>query len=440
VSRSKNRHGRIERLAPGVADVLLAGLQAIKNAPAHAHSRRVERLAVTFRPCKRGSDFLPQAHIQFDDFRLMSLSNRHCDRSGLVSRITVLGAYKPRVDLPGTGRITFACEGALTVGRLGGRVVPDPRTNLSGCRTAVLLSQSIEDVDARALDSEVVFPTFYYAFDPKRPPVFEASIATEEWHAAEVKIGNLWAWPAEFFARPVGARYDVHPVDGSTDPFALVDDAVEDGAIRGTWILRDGVSTPMAQEPLGLMASLTHLGGRSVRSPAIHALQTRQLLHPNQTFRAWLERISPYTGTGRDAPNADDPGTEAGKFRARLAEFIDREGTDNLMQDVRDSCQAAGVPVPVDSEEAYTFLAGLLEDPWLRPEVEGQASLQRVRLTGLPDPSTMTFRSGVVEADLYSLAEYSEQYAQLPAGRVVEALEQRRRGPQGARPWRRATT
>jgi hypothetical protein len=43
----------------------------------------------------------------------------------VVSRILVLGVYKPRVDLPGTGRITFTAEGALNVGRLGGQVVPD---------------------------------------------------------------------------------------------------------------------------------------------------------------------------------------------------------------------------------------------------------------------------------------------------------------------------
>jgi hypothetical protein len=441
VSRSRNRHGRTERLSEGALAFLDAGLQAIKNTPAHAHARRVERLGVTYRPCKRGSDFLPQAHIPFDDFRLMSLSHRWCDRSGAVNPIVVLGAYKPVVDLPdGTGRITFTCEGALTVGRLGGRVVPDPRTNLSGCRTAVLLSQAVDDDDAVELAPALALPRFAFAFPPNRPPVFESGRPTEEWEAAEIKIGDLRAWPIEFFARPLGARYDVNPVDGSADPFAGETAAVEEGTILGTWVLSDGVATPLAQEPLEIFADLTRLGGRTVRNPAWHALQANGVIPPRLGYRQWLERVSPYTGTGRDAPDADDPSTEAGQFRARLADCVDREGIDNLMQDVRDSCQAAGVPVPVDPAEAYAFLASLLEDPWLRTEVEGQASLQRVRLTGLPDPSTMTFSNGVLAADLYSLAGYTEQYAQLPAGRVVEALEQRRRGPQGARPWRRATT
>jgi hypothetical protein len=110
------------------------------------------------------------------------------------------------------------------------------------------------------------------------------------------------------------------------------------------------------------------------------------------------------------------------------------------MADTRDACQAAGVPVPVDEEEAYEFLANLIEEPWLRPEIEGVAAIQRIRLTGLPDPSTMTFSNGFVEADLYDLGEYTEQYAQVPAGRVAEAMDQGRRGRKGARPWRKATT
>jgi hypothetical protein len=440
MSKSSKRGHRPERLSEGALACLDAGLQAIKHTPAHAHARRVERLAVTYRPCKWRSDTLPQAHIQFDDFRLMSLSHRWCDRSGVVTRIVVLGAYKPVVDLPGTGRITFACEGALTVGRLGGRVVPDPRTNLSGCRTAILLSQAIEDADQVELVPAIAFPRFYYAFDPKRPPVFEADRPVEDWEAGEVKIGNLRAWPLEYFARPSGAHWDQNPVDGSPDPWADEAAPVEEGAIRGSWILSDGVATPMAQEPLEIFADLSHLGGRCFRSPAWEVLRSHKIINPNQGFRAWLERLCPFTGTGPDAPDADDPATEAGKFRSRLADFIDREGLDNLINDLADSCQAAGVPVPVDTEDAYEFLTGLLEDPWMRPEVEGQASFQRVRLTGLPDPSTMTFSNGVVEVDLYSLSEYTDQYAQLPAGRVAEALEQTRRGHKGARPWRKATT
>jgi hypothetical protein len=52
----------------------------------------------------------------------------------------------------------------------------------------------------------------------------------------------------------------------------------------------------------------------------------------------------------------------------------------------------------------------------------------------------MTFSDGFVGVDLHALGQYTEQYAQVPAGRVAKALEQNRRRHQGARPWRRATT
>jgi hypothetical protein len=120
-------------------------------------------------------------------------------------------------------------------------------------------------------------------------------------------------------------------------------------------------------------------------------------------------------------------------------ETIDRDGSGALLLAARDACQAAGVPVPVDPEEADTFLGGLLEEPWSRSVVEDQAAIQRVRLTGLPDPSTMTFSDGFVEADLYDLGVYNDQYAQVPLGRVVEAMAQGRRGRKGARPWRKVT-
>jgi hypothetical protein len=121
-------------------------------------------------------------------------------------------------------------------------------------------------------------------------------------------------------------------------------------------------------------------------------------------------------------------------------ETIDRDGLDALIEDTRDACQAAGVPVPTDEEEAYEFLTGLLEEPWLRPEVEGVASIQRVRLTGLPNPATMAFSNGFIEANLYDLGEYTDQYAQVPAGRLAKAMDQGRREHKGARPWRKATT
>jgi hypothetical protein len=380
VSRSHQRANRPERLSEAALAYLDAGLQAIKNAPNHAHARRVERLAVTYRPCKRGSDRLPEGRIEFDAFRLMSLSSRWCDRSGVVSRIVVLGTYQPVVDLPGTARITFQPVGAMTVGKLGVRLVPDARTNLTGCRTAVLLSEAIADADPVDLSSGILFPAFYFGFDRHRPPVFEGPRPVEDWLAEEVKIGNLRAWPAEFFARPLGARYDVHPVDGSTDPFAEETGLVEEGTIRGGWVMRDGRATPLAQVPRDVVADLSGLKGRAVRNPSWRVLQEHKVIRPGLSYRQFLERLSPYTGQGRDAPDPLDPLSEAGRFRIALMETVDRDGLDALFEDTRDACQAAGVPVPSDEEYAYEFITCLLEEPWRRPEIEGVAGIQRVYL------------------------------------------------------------
>ena len=71
----------------------------------------------------------------------MSLSHRWCDRSGVVTPVSPSWA-PPSPWRP--GRITFAAD-VLTAGRLGGRLAPDPATNLSGCRTAVLLALATED-------------------------------------------------------------------------------------------------------------------------------------------------------------------------------------------------------------------------------------------------------------------------------------------------------
>jgi hypothetical protein len=439
VSKSSKRTRRPERLPESSLGYLDAGLRAVQHAPNHAHSRRVERLAITYRPCQRGSDRLPEARIPYDQFRLLSLSHRWCERSGAVAKVVVLGAYTPVVNLPGSGRITFVCDGVLTVGRLGGRLVPDPRNNLTASRAAVLMAQEVEDADQADLVPGLVFPEFYYAFDPSQPPVFETNRPIEDWREAEVKIGNLRAWPIAYFARPAQVRWDQNPVDGSTDPWVDATEAVEEGAIRGTWILRDGVATPLAQEPREILADLSGLVGRSVRNPAWHVLRKHKVIQASTGYRQWLEGIAPYTGDHRDAPDADDPASEAGKFRSALALAVDQGEGDALIEDVANACLAAGVPIPVDEEEAYEFLAGLLEDPWLRPEVPGVAAIQRVRLTGLPDPSTMTFSSGVLEVNLHDLGEYTEQFAQLPAGRVAEALEQTRRGSRRAKPWRKAT-
>ncbi len=411
-------------------EALAAELAALSRRSFHGHAKLVGRLAVTFRPCSRTTDALPEVRVPFDDFRLFALSHRWIDNNGIVTPMIVMGMYRPALDLPGTGRITFECEAALVVGKWHGRPAPDPRVDLSASRTAMLLAQAIEDVDQVDLSSGIQLPEFYWGFDNKRPPKPEPAIAATNWAAAEVKIGDLRAWPANFFARPIGIRYDVHPLDGSNDPFVDEAGPAEEGTIRGSWILRDGQATPRAQQPVAVYADLAHLAsGRSIRNPAWRVLERHDLLpHKMSGYRHFLEKFSPFTGLGRLAPEPGDPTRAAGQFRAALAAYVDTEGSraDALIGAVRDACLAAGVPIPVDEERAYEFLAGLLENPWLPAEVPAAvAGIQTIGLIGMPDPDSMTYSTGTVLANLYALGKQTDRFEQVPARRVDEAFRQR---------------
>jgi hypothetical protein len=411
-------------------EALAAELAALSRRSFHGHAKLVGRLAVTYRPCSRTTDALPEVRVPFDDFRLFALSHRWVDNRGIVTPMIVMGMYRPALDLPGTGRINFECETALVVGRRHGRPAPDPRVNLSAGRTAMLLAQAVEDVDQGDLESGIQFPNFWWGFDNKRLPRPEPAVAAADWAAAEIHIGDLRAWPAEFFIRAAETRYEVHPLDGSTNPWA--DDAgpIAEGTIRGSWIFRDGEASPRAQQPVAVYADLNPVAsGRWIRNPAWRVLEQRNLLPRRISgYRQFLELVSPFAGQGRLAPEPGNPTKAAGQFRAALAAHVDAEAgrADALIGAVRDACLAAGVPIPGDEEKAYEFLAGLLENPWLPAEVPAPtAGIQTIGLTGMPDPNSMTFSSGTVRASLYALGEQTARFEQIPARRVDEAFRQR---------------
>jgi hypothetical protein len=412
-------------------EALAAELAALSRRSFHGHAKLVGRLAVSYRPCSRTTAALSEVRVPFDDFHLFALSHRWVDNRGIVTPMIVMGMYRPALDLPGSGRIAFECETALVVGRWRGRPAPDPRVNLSASRTAMLLAQAVEDVDQVDLLPGVQLPRFYWGFDNKRPPRPEPAVAAAHWAAAEVRIGDLRAWPAEFFARPIGTRYNVHPLDGSNDPFGDELGPAEEGTTRGSWILRDGVATPRAQQPVAVYADLAHLAsGRSIRNPSWRVLERHDLLpHKTSGYRHFLEKFSPFTGLGRLAPDPGDSTRAAGQFRAAMAAYIDAEAgrADALIGAVRDACLAAGVPIPVDEERAYEFLVGLLENPWLPAEVPAAvAGIQTIGLIGMPDPNSMTYSTGTVRANLYDLGEHAAaRFEQIPARRVDEAFRQR---------------
>lgn len=412
-------------------EFLAEQLAAISKHPSRAHYRRhdsrVRRLAVSFRPCQRQVDLLPESRIPLDAFRLFSLSHRWIDRRGRVTPVVVLGISKAEVDLPGTGRIRFRCEAAMSVGGRAGSIAPDPQSNPTAARAAVVMAHEIQDAEHHDLEPDLQLPQFYFAFDNHRCPVREPHVTPEQWAASETRIGDLRAWPAECFARPRTGQWEAHPGDDSPNPWTDRDGPAQEGAVLGSWIFRDGVATPRAQEPDAIFADLRELGGRILRNPAWQVLARCGVIDPNQTYRQWLEATCPLIPNGRQFPTSDRPTPGTARFLASLVAWVDTDAGNVplLLGLLRNACLAVGVPVPEDPEMASEFLLGLAEAPWVRIEVPGVARVQRIRLVGDPDPGTMAFSTGTVEADLSDLGEMTARYESVPTHRVAEALLQK---------------
>jgi hypothetical protein len=356
-------------------------LAAVAQGSLHAHDRRLDRLILTIRPCQRGRERLPKEPVEFDAWRLLALTYRWCRRGddGIRRRIA-LAFFKPIIDLPGTGRIGFRCERVFDSAARGVAHAPDPASNPTACRAAVLLHQ-----------------------------------------AAETTIDGLVAYPAHMLARPVGWRWDTHPVNGSSCPFLDDDAAIEEGTIRDNWILRDGTPTPMAQAPIAVYAGLASLRGRAVRNPAFSVLQKHGLIPARFGHRAWLETV------GRVTDGSDGP---AGRFRADLESFVTADlddhgrstNLDSLCRGLRVACEAMAIPVPEGRDNAFEFFVGLLDAPWSPVAVPAAAALQVVHLAGPAGPETLVFGNGFAQLNLYDLGSETVRYESLPRGRVRRAL------------------
>ncbi len=345
---------------------------------------------------------------------------------GGLRRRAPLAVYRPRVDLPGTGRIGFECVVAYDAaarGRGHGRVNQlDARRGPDAARAAVLLHQAVEDARPEDLAAGPALPRLYWAFRPERPPAFEPWFGPGEWTAAEVRIGAFRAWPAEMLVRPPGQRYEVHPVDGSPDPWMAGDvrDATA-GAdeVRGRWLRRGGASIPLAQEPAAIYASLDHLRGRSVRNPAYAALRGAGLIPGDVAHREWVEPMGrdPSGGSG-DA----SPAVVALRARVEAHAASSPAAEAGLLAAVRAGCEAAGVAVTCDGEGALQFLAGLVMSPWGRVEVPDAGAVQVLRLGGPPGASTLSFSGDVADLDLNDLGGRGGLYEPLPPDSVRGAL------------------
>ena len=305
MSRSRSRHSRAVPLTDAAAARLARGLRAIAATSYRAFDRRSDRLALTVRPRDRGPDTLPGGFVPLDSWRLVALGYRLADdgRGGLRRRAP-LAVYRPRVDLPGTGRIGFECVVAYDAAARGkghGRVNQlDARRAPDAARAAVLLHQAVEDARPEDLGTGPALPRLYWAFRPERPPAFEPSFGPGEWTAAEVRIGAFRAWPAEMLVRPPGAAAAARsiPSTASPDPWMAGDvrDAATAGADEGPAAAgSDGAGQPRsrwAQEPAAICASLGHLRGRSVPQPGLRGPAASRRADPRR-------RRAPRSGSSR---------------------------------------------------------------------------------------------------------------------------------------------
>lgn len=488
-AKKQNKPMMLQPRAQEHLEMLLAEIGAVGH---NAHNRRSDRLATTFRPCRRNTDKLPPELREFDDCRLCALSRRFAKGSARgLRRRAPLAIYKPIIDLPGSGRISFQCERVFDAASQGTAYALTAAERPSAARTAVLLHQAGDDATGAELTTQINLPDFWFTFYPDSPPVFESTFTADEWVAARVDVDGAMLWPAWMFIRPADERWEVHPGDGSAVP--VVDGACErDLSPDGAWMMIDGIWTPLCQEPDGVLADFAGMveSGRTIRNPAWAVLKKHGLVPRGQGYRKWLESLRLRPGDAALLDDDDDDGieddldgTEAGEagvdgdaallpppgledqveavagpapavvpvegpaptpdaresLRDALERYVDlgiegdrRPNLEALMRDLRAACEALGVPVPEGRDNAHDFFLDLLSNPWEPVEIDGVAPIQVLKLTGYPDPATMVYRSGYIEADFFDLGKEAPFYQQVPARMIREILH-----PQPHR-WRRS--
>jgi hypothetical protein len=427
----RRSHEPCEPREEGAKASLARGLEAIAAISRHGYARRSGRIAVTFRFLDGYRPAAPSGFVPIESLRLVAFGLRLTSngRGGPWKR-AALATFRPRVDLPGSGRVGFACvvvHDAAARGRGNGRVNQiDALRNPAAARDAVLLHQALEDARPADLASGPILPRIYWAFDAGRPPLLEPTSSPEEWADAEVRIGRFRAWPAEMLVRPPGRRYDAHPVDGSPDPWAVCatderGSSTANDVFRGRWLRRGGRSIPLAQEPAAIYASLDGLVGRSVRNPAYDALREVCLVPRDRTHREWAEMMC----RAEDVPCPSDggEGPPVRAFRERVAAYgaSAPHAERDLLERVRVGCIAASVAVPGGDETSIQFLARLLMSPWQRVELP-EAAIQTIKLGGPSGPGTLVFSGDVAELDLGDFGDHQRLYESPDPGEIRRLL------------------
>ncbi len=376
------------------------------------------RVAINFRPCASGTDDLTAGFLPLNDWRLLAFGYRLVDdRRGGLRKRAPLAIYRPRPDFPGTGRIGFACSAVFDLAASCHESVPVLRLHsgrhLGAARAAVAMHQAVEDTSTAHAAIMPVLPRFYWAYHPEHPPVFETTFTAEEWAAAELRIGDLRASPAEMLARRPGWYYAVHPVDGSDNPSEAHVAVATPAGNRVGWLRRGNAWIPRPQEPLAIFAAPEHLRGRSVRNPVYDALRRVGLVPDDRRYHQWLYETGLYRRGPSDVPRAAD------EFREWVATALaSREGAEAaLLAETRAGCEAAGAPLPDDAEGSLQALASLVMSPWQPLHVPSAGAVQVLRADDPSGARRSKHHGDVADFDLDDLGDDAGFYDPIAAQR-----------------------
>ena len=317
-----------------------------------------------------------------------------------------MGVYRPTIDLPGTGRITLVRERMVDLTARGKPDSLDPASRPADARAAVLLHQAVMDAADRELSDTLDLPEVSFLYPTCQRSVLEPTFPLDAWHSVRAEIDGHVAYPAWMLSRPMGRAWDGHPVDGSAPP--PENDEVVEGSIRGGWIARDGLWTPMIQAPIRVVARLDATRDLAARNPAFAALRRHDLIPRETGYRAWLDTVALPTGDGWVARDPENPATPGGQFRHALSEYaradLDPRGQsdrlESLLGDLIAACEAVGMTLPADSRDAHDVLVGLLASPWKPVTVAGVPPIRVIGLSGHGSPGSLRFTSGYAEVDL----------------------------------------
>lgn len=365
--------------------------------------RNANLAAISFEPRNRRQSVFDDTAVELENIQAVMMTYRIVTRAWMRRRVAV-SIHTPHVDLPGSGRITWAGQIAFDAIEQPGRHPSLPRKDSHKLhRTTLALAEAMEDNEPVGEYPRV--PQFYYAFHRNRNVVCEPQVDPVAWREKEIAIGMMRAWPAEFFVRPYDARFDKHPVNGTPNPWAG-ENPSQDDAVDG-WVLRDGVSTPEAQRPDAIYAYMTDFRGRQARNPAYHVLRARGVLQT--PYVSWSRRYL--------QPEGLPPGLVE-RHHAALAEYAnaDDAAAAQLVADVKAMSLAFGIPLPDDHTAAEW-----LSSPWVTVEVPRSSGVQVIRLTDRPSAETLTFAWPEQAFDFYHIGNLFET---VPAHNLREARRQ----------------